>query len=156
MNNMFCRLALWKIEIANKIGTFLPQLVIRLLLAWEFGTTGWEKFNGSNGFTEIQDKLLYPFNVIDPNISWMLVTYSELIGAILLIFGLATRSVSIILMFVVFIAMSMHIPTSWDSCVALSQYACQMCNGECGNFKLLLIYMVLFLPLVFNGAGKLS
>jgi len=155
--NALYNLAMWKIEMANKIGTFLPQLAIRLLLAWEFGTAGWEKFNGTNWFGEIQDKFIYPFNMIDPNVTWLIVTYSELIGAVLLVLGLATRSVSVIFIFLIIISMSsLYIPASWDSCIALSQYACQMCDSECGNFKLLLIYMVLFLPLLFSGAGKLS
>jgi putative oxidoreductase len=37
----------------NRIGEFLPQLGLRLLLAYEFWQAGLEKWNGMNWFGEI-------------------------------------------------------------------------------------------------------
>jgi hypothetical protein len=75
----------------NAIGDYLGLLGLRLLLAWEFGEAGVEKFRGVNWFAEIQDRFPFPFNVIPAELSWHLVTWIEIGGAIALMLGLGTR-----------------------------------------------------------------
>ncbi|NOT17499.1 MAG: DoxX family protein [Sulfuriferula sp.] len=127
----------------NRIGEFLPQLGLRLLLAWEFGESGWEKFTGVNWFADIQDKFPFPFSIVPPDISWQISTWSELLGAAALVIGLGTRFFSLQLIILTIVAwMSVHAGNGYNVCD----------NG----YKLPLIYLILFLPLLFSGPGKLS
>ncbi|MBI5463054.1 MAG: DoxX family protein [Gammaproteobacteria bacterium] len=127
----------------NRIGEFLPQLGIRLLLAYEFWESGVEKYNGENWFADIHDRFPFPFDLVPVEISWFLSTWSELIGAVALVIGLGTRffSASLVILTVVAWA-SVHAGLGYNVCD----------NG----FKLPLIYLVLFMPLLFSGPGKLS
>lgn len=139
------------------IGTWLPQLVIRLLLAWEFGEAGWAKLHGSNWFADLN--FPFPFNLIPASWSWNIALSFEIVGAVALILGLFTRffSVSLIILTIVAIA-SVHWPEQWHTLSELLQgYRIEDTEGDgFGNYKLPLIYLVLFLPLLFNGAGRLS
>ncbi|MEQ1667518.1 MAG: DoxX family protein [Sulfuriferula sp.] len=127
----------------NRIGEFLPQLGLRLLLAWEFGESGWEKLTGTNWFADIQDKFPFPFNFVPPDISWQISIWSELLGAAALVIGLGTRFFSLQLIILTIVAwMSVHAGNGYNVCA----------NG----YKLPLIYLILFLPLLFSGPGKLS
>lgn len=140
----------------DRIGEFLPQLGLRLLLAWEYGEAGWTKLHGENWFMHVQDRFPFPFNVIPPEVSWTLATWTELLGAAALVLGLATRfaSVSLIILTIVAIA-AVHWPAEWDTLGELLQgYA--ISNKGFGNYKLPLIYMIMLLPLLFSGAGKAS
>lgn len=40
----------WITTQLEAIGTWFPQLVLRLILAWEFGEAGIAKYNGENWF----------------------------------------------------------------------------------------------------------
>jgi len=144
-------------EYLNQIGTFLPQLGLRLLLAWEFWESGVEKFNGENWFMHIQDKFPFPFNVVPVELSWAMATWFELIGAVALVIGLGTRffSASLIILTIVATA-SVHWPAEWSTLSELVKHGYDVCNSDGGNFKLPLIYLIMFLPLLFNGAGKAS
>lgn len=154
---MFINLYFWIIDKLNIIGTFLPQLGIRTLLAWEFWESGYIKFTGDNWFVHIQDKFPFPFNVVPVEISWAMATWFELIGAIALLIGLGTRFFSVSLMILTVVAtISVHLPSEWVSLSELFKYGYDICDSSGGNFKLPLMYMVLFLPLLFSGAGKAS
>lgn len=139
------------------IANYLPPLILRLILAIEFGSAGIEKFNGSNWFHELT--FPFPFNLLPAEVSWNIATYFEMFGAIALILGLATRffSISLFILTIVAIA-SVH----WASAIhslddLLAGYRIVDEEGDgLGNYKLPLIYMVMFLPLIFGGAGKLS
>lgn len=141
----------------NTVGEYLPPLLLRLILAIEFGSAGLEKFNGSNWFSELS--FPFPFNLLPSELSWTLATYFEIIGAVALILGLATRffSVSLLILTIVAIA-SVH----WASAIhsindLLAGYRIIDEEGDgMGNYKLPLIYIVMFLPLIFSGAGRLS
>lgn len=130
-------------EQLNRLGSFLPQLALRLLLAYEFGEAGVAKFTGQNWFPHIQGDFPFPFNVIPVDISWFIATWSELLGAMALLIGLGTRFFSLVLMILTGVA--------WASVHAGLGY--NVCNN---GFKLPLIYLVMFLPLLFSGPGKLS
>ena len=127
----------------NRIGEFLPQLGLRLLLAWEFWESGLMKFNGENWFGQIQDAFPFPFNLIPVEISWFISTWIELLGAIGLVLGLGTRFFSFSLIILTLVA--------WYSVHAGNGY--NVCNN---GYQLPLMYIVMFLPLLFSGPGKLS
>lgn len=127
----------------NRIGEFLPQLGLRLLLAYEFWEAGIEKYNGENWFSHIQGDFPFPFNIVPVELSWFLATWSELLGAVALVIGLGTRFFSVSLVILTIVAwVSVHAGNGYNVCD----------NG----FKLPLMYLVLFLPLIFSGPGKLS
>lgn len=141
----------------NNIGHFVPPLFLRLILAIEFGTAGFEKFHGTNWFQEIT--FPFPFNLLPPDISWNIATYFEIFGAVALVFGFATRffSISLVILTIVAIA-SVHWPAQITSINdLLTGYRIVDEEGDgLGNYKLPLLYIVMFLPLIFKGAGKIS
>ena len=141
----------------NAFGTWLPQLALRLVLAWEFGEAGFEKLHGSNWFADIS--FPFPFNLLPPDISWGMATFFEIAGAFALAFGIATRffSLSLIILTIVAIA-AVHWPEHWGSLAELIKGYRIIDENEdgFGNYKLPLLFIVMFLPLVFSGAGKAS
>ena len=143
--------------ILNNIGTWLPQLGLRFILAWEFGEAGFEKLNGSNWFADVA--FPFPFNLLPPDISWGIATFFEIVGAFALVFGIATRFFAISLIILTIVAISaVHWPTEWHSLSdLLTGYRITDSKGDgFGNYKLPLLYIVMFLPLLFSGAGKAS
>lgn len=141
----------------NTIGDFIPPLFLRLILAIEFGTAGFEKFHGNNWFQEIT--FPFPFNLLPPDISWNIAIYFEIFGAVALVFGFATRffSISLVVLTIVAIA-SVHWPAQITNISDLiTGYRIVDEEGDgFGNYKLPLLYIVMFLPLIFKGAGKIS
>ncbi len=137
--NLYFSLTDW----LERAGAWLAPLALRLLLAWEFGEAGLEKFRGENWFAGVQEQFPFPFNVIPADLSWFLATWSELLGAAALVVGLGTRFFSATLVVLTVVAwMAVHAGNGYNVCQ----------NG----FKLPLMYLVLFVPLLLNGAGKLS
>lgn len=134
---------LWMTRRLNCMGNFLPQLGLRLLLAYEFWESGIEKLNGANWFAELQSVFPFPFNIVPPEISWQIATWFELIGPIALVLGLATRFFSLSLVILTIVA--------WATIHAGNGY-----NVADNGYKLPLIYLIMFAPLLFNGAGKAS
>ncbi|MBF0256818.1 MAG: DoxX family protein, partial [Gammaproteobacteria bacterium] len=74
---------------------------------------------------------------------WQLATWTELLAPIALVLGLGTRFASVSLIILTIVA--------WASVHAGLGY--NVCNN---GFKLPLIYLVLFIPLLLTGPGKLS
>ncbi len=141
----------------NVVGEWLPQLALRLILAWEFGEAGFEKLHGSNWFADISFPL--PFSLLPPDFSWGLATFFEIFGAFALAFGLATRFFSILLIILTIVAISaVHWPEHWGTLTELFKgYRIIDENQDgFGNYKLPLLYIVMFMPLLFSGAGKAS
>jgi putative oxidoreductase len=144
----------WVVSLLESIGTWFPQLVLRFILAWEFGEAGFEKLHGENWFANIT--FPFPFNLVPPEFSWHLSTFFEIAGAFALALGFATRffSVSLIVLTVVAIA-AVHWPDSWNTLSELWKgYA--ITDKGYGNYKLPLLLLIMLLPLLFNGAGRLS
>lgn len=141
----------------NLFSDSIPPLFLRLLLAWEFGESGFEKLHGTNWFADLT--FPFPFNLLPPDVSWDISTFFEIAGAFALAFGLATRffSLSLIILTIVAIA-AVHWPEHWSNLSDLLKgYRVVDENADgFGNYKLPLIYIVMFLPLLFGGAGKLS
>ena len=136
-------LGCWTYGLLDKLGSWLPQLGIRLVIAYEFWEAGVEKYNGQNWFTDFTENFPFPFNIIPADISWLLATWTELAASIAILVGFATRfsAASLIILDLV----------AWYSVHAGSGY------NVCSNgFKLPLMYLVLLLPLFMSGAGKAS
>lgn len=133
---------LWRAltNVAAKLDWAGP-LGLRLLLAYEFWESGVEKFRGDNWFADIQDRFPFPFSVIPVEISWFLATWVELAGAVALVLGFATRIVSVKLIVLTVVA--------WAAVHAGNGY--NVCDN---GYKLPLIYLVLFVPLVLSGPGR--
>lgn len=140
----------------DRIGNWLPQLALRAIVGWEFLESGLVKLRGENWFASIQDEFPIPFNVIPPEISWLLATWAEVLGGIAIWLGLMTRfwSASLVILTVVAIA-AVHWPAEWHTLGELLRgYA--ISDRGFGNYKLPLLLLVMLLPLVFSGAGKVS
>ncbi len=138
------------------IGQLLPPLILRLIMGWEFWESGREKYGGENWFTDIQDKFPFPFNVVPADISWAMATYFELGGALLLVAGLFTRFAAYSLLILTFVATA---AVHWPDMIAMwsdlaKGYA--ITDMGHGNFKLPLLFVVMLLPIIFQGPGKIS
>lgn len=145
------------VKILEILSPYIALLILRILLAWEFGQSGYEKFSGENWFTELSFPL--PFSLLSANTNWTIATYFELIGAAALLLGFATRFFSLSLMVITVVAiLSVHWPDNWHSAHEfLMGYRIIDEDGDgFGNYKLPVIYLAMLIPLVFNGAGKLS
>lgn len=127
----------------DRVGDWIGMLGIRLLLAYEFGSAGLEKWRDNNWFAEIQGDFPFPFSVVPVDISWSLATWTELIGAAALAIGLGSRfwAVSLLILDIV----------AWASVHAEHGY--NVCDN---GYKLPLLYLLMLVPLVLSGPGKLS
>ena len=137
--------------------SLIPPLALRVLLAWEFGEAGYAKLTGSNWFGNLN--FPFPFNILPVDVSWQMATWFELLGAAALVLGLATRFFSLSLLILTVVAIvSVHWPEQWNSLAELLRgYRITDVEGDgFGNYKLPLIYLLMLLPLIFGGAGKLS
>lgn len=138
------------------MGSFLPGLCLRLILAFEYLQSGLEKYRGDNWFADIQQQFPFPFNVLPVDLSWFLATWIELVGGALLVLGLGTRYVAAALLVLTFVAAwAVHFPMEWHS---LGQFwmGYAVTDDGFGNFKLPLLFFIMFLALVGYGPGKLS
>lgn len=141
--NKIASVNLWLFDRLDSVGEYLSMLAVRLLLAYEFWEAGVEKLNGSNWFPQIQEQFPFPFNILSSDVSWFIATWSELLGAAALVIGLGTRFASISLIILTMVAwFSVHAGNGYNVCS----------NG----FKLPLIYLVMFIPLLLSGPGKFS
>ena len=138
------------------IGQLIPPVILRLIMGWEFWQSGFEKYNGENWFTDIQEKFPFPFSIIPANISWAMATYFEIGGAVLLIVGLFSRFAAYSLLVLTFVATAaVHWPDMISMWSDLSKGYAITDTGH-GNFKLPLLFVVMLLPIIFQGPGKIS
>jgi putative oxidoreductase len=138
------------------LGTWLAPLGLRLILAWEFWEAGREKFSGSNWFMQIQGDFPFPFDLVPAAVSWQLATWAELLGAIALALGLGTRIAAFSLFVLTIVATAaVHWPDDWMMFSDLLQGYAITDKGH-GNYKLPLLFLVMLVPLVLRGAGRLS
>lgn len=138
------------------VGQWIAPLGLRLILAFEFFTAGLEKYRGENWFTDIRGDFPFPFSAVPPEISWHIAMWSELILPICLVLGLCTRFAAFGLFVLTIVAIAaVHWP---DDATMLHEllmgYA--ITDKGFGNYKLPLIFLVMLLPLILRGAGRLS
>lgn len=149
-------IALRSLNTIDLAGLWLGLLSLRLLLGWDYLESGVEKLRGENWFGDIQERFPFPFDMVPPEISWQMATWFEILGGIALVIGLATRffSLSLIVLTVVAI-IAVHWPESWSTWNELMQGYVFTDQGQ-GNFKLPVLFIGMFLPLLLLGPGKLS
>jgi len=142
-------------------GDYVWPLVLRLIMFWEFWESGVTKLRGENWFADIpwagwQKGFPFPFDQIPTSLNWFLATWGELVLAVMLLLGLFTRFAAISLVILTVVATAaVHWPAEWNSLADLwNGYA--ITSKGAGNFKLPLLFVVMLLPLVFNGGGKFS
>ncbi|MAE07863.1 MAG: DoxX family protein [Bacteroidetes bacterium] len=117
----------------------LPLLFFRLILAYGFYTPAVMKWSNINGIAEWFASMGIPF----PTINAYLAATTEIGAVILLPLGLATRIISIPLMFTMVIAIiTVHLNNGFEA-------------GNNG-FEIPLYYFLMLFVLVVNGAGKIS
>jgi len=133
----------WLRAIANQAGEIFGLLGIRLVLAFEYADAGLKKWQGNNWFGNVRHDFPFPFNSLPVEVSWHLATWTELLGAVALLFGFATRCFGVALFILTVVA--------WVSVHAGNGY--NVCNQ---GFKLPLIFLTMLLPLILSGAGQLS
>ena len=92
----------------------LASLLIRLIVGPVLIASGWEKITGTNWFASQLDSFPFPFNVLPPELSWFLASWTEFAGGMLLLFGLATRVWALPLAVTMFVALySVHLDNGW-------------------------------------------
>lgn len=150
------QLAIRILALLDGAGAWLAPLGLRLILAWEYFESGLEKFRGGNWFADIRDQFPFPFNLVPVEISWQLATWFELAGGIALLVGLGTRFFSASLFILTLVAIgAVHWPAEWHTLAELAQGYALTDKGH-GNYKLPLIFLVMLLPLILTGPGRLS
>lgn len=142
-------------------GDYLWPLALRLILAWEFWEAGIKKLRGANWFGDIpwadwQMGFPWPFGLLSPDLNWLAATWGELVFAVLIGLGLFTRFAALSLVVITGVATAaVHWPADWNSLGALWE-GYVITAKSAGNFKLPLLFVVMLLPLVFYGGGRLS
>ena len=140
-------------------GHWVGLLLIRILLAYEFGSAGLRKasVDGVPGwFANTQGDFPFPFNVLPTGLNWYLVTYAEILGALGLVLGLFTRFWAFSLTIVSIVAIfGVHWPDQWNTLAELWK-GYSVSNNGFGNYRIPLLFVAMLLPLIFIGPGKLS
>ena len=91
-------------------------LLIRLILGPVMIAAGLEKLTGNNWFGSAIDSFPFPFNVLPPDLSWFLASWTEFLGGIFLLLGLGTRFWAAALAVTMFVAAySVHLPNGWPA-----------------------------------------
>jgi putative oxidoreductase len=142
-------------------GDYLWPLVLRLIMFWEFWEAGITKLNGNNWFADIpwadwQKGFPWPFSLLSADINWLAATWGELVFSVMILLGLFTRFTAVSLLVITVVATAaVHWPAEWSGLGQLwSGYV--ITAQEAGNFKLPLLFVVILMPLIFYGGGKLS
>jgi putative oxidoreductase len=142
-------------------GDYVWPLALRAILFWEFWESGITKLRGSNWFADVpwadwQKGFPWPFTAIPQELNWLAATWGELGFSVLILFGLFTRFAAISLVVITAVATAaVHWPAQWDSLESLWSGYVITAKGA-GNFKLPLLFILMLLPLVFHGGGRLS
>jgi putative oxidoreductase len=142
-------------------GDYIWPLALRVIMFWEFWEAGNKKLNGENWFADVpwavwQKGFPWPFSTIPTELNWLAATCGELFFSVLILLGLFTRFAAASLLVITVVATAaVHWPADWTSLAELwSGYV--ITAGDEGNFKLPLLFVVILLPLVFHGGGKIS
>ena len=92
----------------------VASIVLRLILAPVLIGAGWEKITGDNWFSP--ELLPFPFSVLPTDLSWFLASWTEFLGGICILLGLATRLWAIPLAVTMLVAAgSVHWDNGWPA-----------------------------------------
>ena len=165
MNNMLeSALALWD-GVRSRLtgaGEYIGLIGIRLILGYEFFSAGMTKLQGSNWFVHRHDSFPFPFDAVSANFSWFLATWTEILGGLALMLGLFTRFFSFAFLILTTVAIwTVHWPSEWmqffpGSGLGQLWQGYAITNEGDGNFRLPLIFLVMLLPLLLSGPGRVS
>lgn len=175
------KLASWahdQFNITRKVDAIAP-LAMRLYLFlpfWMAGTTKWANFEDTANWFGNAD---WGLGLPAPILLAFLATWTEILGAVFLLLGFATRYIAVPLMITMMVAIfSVHWPNGWaaiadsaaDAGVAdriaaargiLKEHGDYNWLTEKGNFVILnngiefgVTYFIMLLTLFFTGAGK--
>ena len=143
-------------------GEYVWPLALRLIMFWEFWESGLVKLRGENWFQHIPTNdwvkgFPWPVSAMPNDLNWFFATWGELVFSVMVLLGLFTRlSAFALIIFTAVATAAVHWPADWASLGELwNGYAISVKNGA-GNFKLPLLFILMLLPLVFHGGGKLS
>lgn len=117
----------------------IPLLFLRLILAYGFYMPAMMKWGNINGIIEWFDGMGIPM----PTLNAYLAATTEMAAVILLPLGIATRIISIPLMFTMVVAI---VTVHWGNGF----------NAGDNGFEIPLYYMLMLFVLLINGAGKIS
>ena len=150
------------VESLERAGDWVWPTALRLILAWEFWESGITKLGGENWFADIpwadwQQGFPWPFKALPTDLNWFFATWGELLFAVALLLGLGTRLAAVSLIVITAVAAAaVHWPADWESLSGLWAGYAITARGSAGNYKLALLFIVMLMPLVFHGGGKLS
>ena len=142
-------------------GDYVWPLGLRLIMFWEFWESGVTKLRGKNWFADIpwaewQKGFPWPFSALSDGINWQAATWGEIVFSLLILTGLFTRFAAISLIVITAVATAaVHWPAEWTSLEGLWRGYVITSKGY-GNFKLPILFIVMLLPLVFHGGGRIS
>jgi putative oxidoreductase len=142
-------------------GDYLWPLVLRVIMFWEFWESGITKLHGNNWFADIpwadwQKGFPWPFDLVPTDLNWLAATWGELVFSVMLLLGLFTRFTAVSLLIITVVATAaVHWPAQWGTLAELWNGYVITSKGA-GNYKLPLLFVVILLPLVFYGGGKIS
>ncbi len=90
------------------------SIILRLILAPVLIGAGWEKITGTNWFSP--ELLPFPFSVLPVELSWFLASWTEFLGGICILIGLATRIWAVPLAVTMLVAAgSVHWDNGWPA-----------------------------------------
>lgn len=117
----------------------LPLLAMRIILAIGFWTPGMKKFEDINAIGEWFKSMDYPL----PMFNAYMAAGTEVVGAVLLFFGFASRLISIPLMVIMFVAIfTVHFANGFEASN----------NG----YEIPLYYLIMLFTITIYGGGKIS
>ena len=158
----------------------IPPLLLRLYLAFPFWYAGREKLAGIENTIQWFGNPDWGLGLPFPTLLAYLAAYTEFIGALLLIIGLATRWISIPLIITMLVAIfAVHWPHGWyaiaqssDPEVAMRLGAAREILQEHGNYSWLTgegrfvvlqngiefaaTYLIMLIVLLFTGGGRFT
>ncbi|MBN2175232.1 MAG: DoxX family protein [Bacteroidales bacterium] len=117
----------------------IPLVLLRIILAYGFYMPATMKWGNISGIIEWFDGMSIPM----PTLNAYLAATTEMAAVILLPLGLATRIISIPLMFTMVVAI---VTVHWGNGF----------NAGDNGFEIPLYYLLMLIILLFNGAGKFS
>jgi putative oxidoreductase len=112
-------------KLLDKTLTFegIAPLLLRLYLAPVMIQAGWNKYQGFSGIVDWFGNADYGLGLPFPLVLAFLATATELIGGVLLLLGLATRWISVPLMFTMLVAaFTVHWPNGWTAIADASSW----------------------------------